>query len=49
VAALRLTNPSALVPGTKVFFKIDAARDRADLRVSPATEMNTAASWPLGG
>jgi cytochrome c len=26
-----LTNPSALVPGTKMFFKIDAARDRADL------------------
>jgi cytochrome c len=26
-----LTNPSALVPGTKMYFKIDAARDRADV------------------
>jgi cytochrome c len=26
-----LTNPSALVPGTKMFFKIDAAQDRADV------------------
>jgi len=27
----RLTNPSALVPGTKMFFKLDAAQDRADV------------------
>jgi cytochrome c len=26
-----LTNPSALVPGTKMFFKIDDAQSRADL------------------
>jgi len=26
-----LTNPSALVPGTKMFFKLDAAQDRADV------------------
>ncbi len=26
-----LTNPSALVPGTKMFFKIDDAQGRADL------------------
>ena len=26
-----LTNPSALVPGTKMFFKIDDARNRADI------------------
>jgi cytochrome c len=26
-----LTNPSALVPGTKMFFKLDAAQDRADI------------------
>ena len=26
-----LSNPSALVPGTKMFFKIDNAADRADL------------------
>ena len=26
-----LTNPSALVPGTKMFFKIDDAQSRADI------------------
>jgi cytochrome c len=26
-----LTNPSALVPGTKMFFKLDSAQDRADV------------------
>ena len=26
-----LTNPGALVPGTKMFFKLDAAQDRADV------------------
>jgi len=26
-----LTNPSALVPGTKMFFKIDAPQSRADI------------------
>ena len=26
-----LTNPSAMVPGTKMFFKLDAAQDRADV------------------
>jgi len=26
-----LTNPSTLVPGTKMFFKLDAAQDRADV------------------
>ena len=26
-----LTNPSALVPGTKMFFKLDNPRDRADV------------------
>src|SRR5882724_8113955 len=26
-----LTNPSALVPGTKMYFKLDAAQDRADV------------------
>ena len=26
-----LTNPSALVPGTKMFFKLDSPRDRADV------------------
>jgi len=26
-----LANPSALVPGTKMFFKIDDAKDRADI------------------
>jgi cytochrome c len=26
-----LTNPSALVPGTKMFFRLDAAQDRADV------------------
>lgn len=26
-----LTNPSAMVPGTKMFFKIDGAQDRADI------------------
>jgi cytochrome c len=26
-----LTNPSALVPGTKMFFKIDDAQARADV------------------
>ncbi|MES1147019.1 MAG: cytochrome c family protein [Solimonas sp.] len=26
-----LTNPSAMVPGTKMFFKIDNAQDRADI------------------
>jgi cytochrome c len=26
-----LVNPSALVPGTKMFFKIDSAKDRADI------------------
>jgi cytochrome c len=26
-----LTNPSALVPGTKMFFKLDSAKDRADV------------------
>jgi cytochrome c len=26
-----LTNPSALVPGTKMFFKLDAPQDRADV------------------
>ena len=26
-----LTNPSALVPGTKMFFKIDSGQDRADI------------------
>ncbi len=26
-----LTNPSALVPGTKMFFKLDSPQDRADV------------------
>lgn len=26
-----LQNPSALVPGTKMYFKLDAAQDRADI------------------
>jgi cytochrome c len=26
-----LTNPSALVPGTKMYFKLDSAKDRADV------------------
>jgi cytochrome c len=26
-----LTNPSALVPGTKMFFKLDSPKDRADV------------------
>ena len=26
-----LTNPGALVPGTKMFFKLDAVQDRADV------------------
>lgn len=26
-----LTNPSALVPGTKMFFKVDSPQDRADI------------------
>ena len=26
-----LTNPSAMVPGTKMFFKIDSAQERADI------------------
>ncbi len=26
-----LTNPSALVPGTKMFFRLDRAQDRADV------------------
>jgi cytochrome c len=26
-----LTNPSALVPGTKMYFKLDDARSRADV------------------
>jgi cytochrome c len=26
-----LTNPSELVPGTKMFFKLDSAQDRADV------------------
>ena len=26
-----LTNPSALIPGTKMFFKIDDAQSRADI------------------
>jgi cytochrome c len=26
-----LSNPSALVPGTKMFFKLDSAQDRADV------------------
>jgi cytochrome c len=32
-----LTNPSALVPGTKMFFKIDDAQQRADLIAYLAT------------
>jgi cytochrome c len=26
-----LTNPSALVPGTKMFFQLSSAQDRADV------------------
>jgi cytochrome c len=32
-----LANPSALVPGTKMFFQIDAAQDRADIVAYLAT------------
>jgi cytochrome c len=34
-----LTNPSALVPGTKMFFKIDDAQARADI-ISYLKELN---------